>query len=132
MLLLRPQSDRNLVLHTPLDMNMTSVSERDKQVFKSFLHNVLTQNDKCSAVWPFVYRINTQTDSPEKATRWRVRVAVKSGVLRSQQEGQDSSSACTERVSYYHQPIVHGALVLQEEAGVITLTTAHFSHHSED
>lgn len=74
----------------------------------------------------------TDLDSPKKATRWRVRVAVKCGVLRSQQEGEDSSGACTKRMPDYHQPIVHGALVLGETATVITLTTAHFCYHGEN
>lgn len=39
---------------------------------------------------------------------------MQSWVLGSQKEGQNSSSACTERVSHYHQPIVHGALVLRQ------------------
>lgn len=62
------------------------------------------------------------TDSPEKTPRWRVRVAVQRWVLRSQKEGQNSSSTCTERVSYYHQPIVHGALVLGQRERLITPT----------
>ena len=79
----------------------------------------------------FCIYTHTQIDSPKKATRWGVRVAVKCWVLRSQQEGEDSSSACTERVADYHQPIVHGALVLWETARVISLAKAQLCHHSE-
>lgn len=64
-----------------------------------------------------------QNALPEKATRWRVRVTVKRGVLRSQQEGQDSSCAGTKRMPNYHQSVVHGAFTLQEIA--IAFKTAH-------
>lgn len=71
------------------------------------------------------------SDSPKKATRRGVRVAVKGGVLRPQQEGEDSSGACTEGVPNNHQPVVHGAFILQETDTVIALTHTHFCHHSE-
>lgn len=54
------------------------------------------------------------SNSPKKTPRWGVRVAVQSWVLRSQEEGENSSRARTERVSYYDQPIVHGSFVLGE------------------
>ena len=93
-----------------------------KQALKDLFHNIIEQNDL------ILFCIVTCTSYkhsgmglPKKATRWRVRVAVQCGILRSQQEGEDSSSACTKRVPDYHQPIVHGALVLREKARVITL-----------
>lgn len=100
-------------------MNITSDKKtKQKHTLSNFLCNAFTPQYWYSG-------IGIQIDSPKKATGWRVRVAVKCRVLRSQQEGENSSSACTERMPDYHQPIMHGALVLCETARVITFTRAH-------
>lgn len=73
-----------------------------------------------------------QSDSPKEAPRGRVRVAVKVGVLRSQQEGEDSSSACSKGMSNYHQLIVHGALALREAMTAFKLIIEQFHNHRLD
>ena len=62
---------------------------------------------------------------PQKATWWRVGVALQCGVLGAEQEGQDGCSTGTKGVSHYHQPIVHGSLTLRKTFGLDLYTHTH-------